>query len=81
MRLTLSECRRFVVADALHLDREVVEVLAAWAAEHHLGVQDAIQLALCAFNDNAQSARLASGVASATSSREPGDSPPADRIE
>jgi hypothetical protein len=81
VRLTLSECRRFVVADALHVDREVFETLAAWAAEHHLGVQDAIQLALCAFNDNAQNARLVSDVASATSSRAPGDSPPADGIE
>ena len=36
MKLTLSECHRFVVADALHVDREVFETLAGWAAKHDL---------------------------------------------
>jgi len=81
VRLSLSECRRFVVADALHVDREVFETLAAWAAEHHLSMQDAIQLALCAFNDNAQSARLVFAGPSAGLSREPGDSKLLDKIE
>jgi hypothetical protein len=70
VRLALSECRRFVVADGLHVDREVFETLEAWAAERGLGVQDAIQIALCAFNDNAGSVPLP-----------PGDSAPLDRIE
>ena len=47
----VSECGRFVVIDALHLDRTVVETLALWASNRALGIQDAIQLALCSFNE------------------------------
>lgn len=47
----VSACGRFVVVDALHLDRDVFEALARWAAGRGLQVQDAIQLALCAFRD------------------------------
>jgi hypothetical protein len=47
----VSECGRFVVFDALHLDRNTVEALGRWAADRGLRIQDAIQLALCAFNE------------------------------
>ena len=47
----VSECGRFVVVEALHLDRDVFDALARWAADHGLRIQDAIQLAVCAFND------------------------------
>jgi hypothetical protein len=48
---TPSECGRFVVIDRLHLDRHVFEALARWATDRGLRMQDAIQLALCAFNE------------------------------
>lgn len=44
-------CQRFVVVDGLHVDRTVFAVLEAWAAERGVSVQDAIQLAICFFND------------------------------
>ncbi len=47
----VSECGRFVVFEGLHLDRNVVEVLGRWATDRGLGIQDAIQLALCSFNE------------------------------
>ena len=40
-----------MVLDALHLDRSVLDDLARWAAAHGLALQDAIQIALCAFVD------------------------------
>ncbi len=49
----VSECGRFVVVDALHVDRAVFETLSAWAQARGLRVQDAIQIAVCAFNDAA----------------------------
>ena len=49
----LSACGRFVVLDALYLDRMVLEALARWASEHGVRLQDAIQLAICAFNEGA----------------------------
>jgi hypothetical protein len=48
-----STCGRFVVLDDLHVDRDVFEALAQWAAQHGLRIQDAIQLAVCSFNDAA----------------------------
>ena len=48
---SVSDGGRFVVIDELHLDREVFEVLARWAADRGLRIQDAVQLALCAFNE------------------------------
>jgi hypothetical protein len=51
MRTSVSKCGRFVIIDQLHLDRTVLQVLASWAAEHDVSIQDAIQLAVCAFND------------------------------
>lgn len=42
---------RFAVINGLHLDRSVVEALAAWAESRGLSIQDAIQIALCYFND------------------------------
>jgi hypothetical protein len=79
----LSECRRFFVADALHLDREVVEALAGWAAERDLRMQDAIQLAICAFNDTARDPchATASPTTQATSSWAPGETTPRDSVE
>lgn len=51
---TMSKCGRFVVIDQLHVDRNVFDLLANWAADRGVGIQDAIQLALCAFNDRAR---------------------------
>jgi hypothetical protein len=48
----LSDCRRFVVIDALHIDRHLVEGLVRWADCRGLRLQDAIQLAICAFNES-----------------------------
>lgn len=48
-----SVCGRFVVLDSLHIDRKVLGALASWAADRGLRVEDAIQLAICAFNDGA----------------------------
>jgi hypothetical protein len=83
VRLALSECHRFVVADALHVDREVFETLAEWAAEHDLRVQDAIQLAICAFNDWVRDAgpSIPSPAAPANSSQVPGEPLSLDRID
>jgi hypothetical protein len=47
----LSECGRFVVVEGLHIDRNVFEALGRWATDHGLGIQDAVQLALCSFNE------------------------------
>ena len=46
-----SQCGRFIVLDGLHLDRAVVEALTTWASQNGLRLQDAIQIAVCAFND------------------------------
>ena len=51
-RTTVSACGRFAVLDGLHLDRNVFDFLIRWAAAHRLQIQDAIQLALCAFRDD-----------------------------
>ena len=51
-RTTVSACGRFAVLDGLHLDRNVFESLMRWAETHGLQIQDAIQLALCAFHDD-----------------------------
>lgn len=53
MRTTKSLCGRFVMLDGLHLDRKVFEKLERWARERGIQVQDAVQLALCAFGDEA----------------------------
>jgi hypothetical protein len=46
-----SPCGRFIVLDGLHLDRILFETLSTWASTNDLRLQDAIQLAICAFND------------------------------
>lgn len=51
MRTTKSLCGRFVMLDGLHLDRKVFEGLERWAEERGIQLQDAIQLAVCAFGD------------------------------
>jgi hypothetical protein len=51
-RTRVSACGRFAVLDGLHLDRNVFEFLTRWAAAHRFQIQDAIQLALCAFRDD-----------------------------
>ena len=51
--MKLSACSRFVVLEGLHIDRKVLEPLASWGAGHGLTVQDAIQVAICAFNEGA----------------------------
>jgi hypothetical protein len=52
--MKLSNCGRFVVLEALHLDREVLGLLAAWAEARGIGLQDAIQLAVVGFVDIVQ---------------------------
>jgi len=54
-----SPCGRFVVLDGLHLDRVVFEAVATWASERGLHLQDAIQLALCAFNEGSHATAMA----------------------
>ena len=54
-----SPCGRFIVLEGLHLDREVFESLASAASERGLRLQDAIQLAVCAFNENSCTMALA----------------------
>ena len=39
--MKLSPCRRFVIVEALYIDRNALGALATWAAEHGLGAQDA----------------------------------------
>jgi predicted nucleic acid-binding protein len=53
MPAKVSPCGRFVVLDDLHIDRAVFDLLTSWASERDLRIQDAIQLALCAFGDDA----------------------------
>lgn len=48
-RMKLSSCGRFVVLEFLHIDREVLDPLAAWADAREIGLQDAIQLAVVGF--------------------------------
>ncbi len=48
-----SACGRFIVIDSLHIDRRVLGALRSWAATRGLTVQDAIQLAICAFSEDA----------------------------
>jgi len=55
----VSACGRFVVLDALYLDRTVLASLARWASAHGVRLQDAIQLAICAFNERARETRHA----------------------
>jgi predicted nucleic acid-binding protein len=50
-----SECGRFVRLDGLYLDKSVYATLMRWSQEHQLQPQDAIQLALCAFNERNRS--------------------------
>ena len=47
-----SPCGRFIVIDSLHIDRRVLGALRSWAATRGLTVQDAIQLAICAFSED-----------------------------
>ncbi len=54
-RTRATGCGRFVVLDELHLDRDVYERIVRWAAQHGLRVQDAVQVALCAFVGDASS--------------------------
>ena len=49
-----SGCGRFVVLEGLNLDRVVFEELDRWAREHGLRAQDAIQVAICAFNERCE---------------------------
>jgi hypothetical protein len=46
-----SACGRFVIIETLYVDRKVFDALARWAAEQGIGIQDAIQIALCSFNE------------------------------
>jgi hypothetical protein len=47
-----SSCGKFVELDELHIDRDVFETLARWATDHGLSIENAIQFALCCFNDS-----------------------------
>jgi hypothetical protein len=53
-----SPCGRFIVLDGLHLDRVVFETLARWASKNDLRLQDAIQLAICAFNEDSRTTAI-----------------------
>lgn len=55
--MKLSVCGRFAVLDSLHIDRGVFESLQSWAVRHGLRSQDAIQLAICAFNEEKRARR------------------------
>ena len=79
MRTTKSLCGRFVMIDGLHLDRKVFEVLERWAQERGIQAQDAIQLALCAFGDEAL-ARASPRAPPPSSARMPVHPPSASRI-
>jgi hypothetical protein len=79
MRTTKSLCGRFVMLDGLHLDREVFESLERWAEERGMQIQDAIQLALCTFGDDAL-ARTSSRPIPPSSARMPAHPPSASRI-
>lgn len=46
-----SSCGRFVVVDDLHIDRDVFAQLERWASQRGLTLQDAIQLAICLFDE------------------------------
>ena len=67
----LSACRRFAVLESLHIDRKVFESLESWAVVRGLRPQDAIQLAICAFNETAGSRRDQSGTSIATATPPP----------
>ena len=60
----VSSCGRFVVLHGFHLDRTAVEALHRWAGEHRLGLQDAIQLAICAFNEGGAAGQTLLGASS-----------------
>jgi len=49
-----SPCDRFIILDDLHLDRVVFETLARWSSKNDLRLQDAIQLAICVFNESSR---------------------------
>ncbi len=61
--MTSSACGRFVVLDGLHLDRHVFETFEQCATSRGLRVQDAIQLALCAFSNGALAFRAGADAA------------------
>lgn len=61
MTLMISACRRFVAIDGLHVDRDLFETLARWAAERDVRIQDALQLALCAFVEAAVENPISAG--------------------
>lgn len=48
-----SVCGRFVVFRTLYIDRATLAPLAAWAVQRGLRVEDAIQIAVCAFDPTA----------------------------
>ena len=47
-----SRCGRFVILDDLHIDRTTFESLSARASQIGLRLQDAMQIAICAFNED-----------------------------
>ncbi len=77
--MKLSACRRFVIVEALYIDRDALGALTTWAAEHGLGAQDAIQIAILAFNDAAT--RLEVGPPAVRSTPGASGSPPVDPPE
>lgn len=53
--MKLSPCHRFVVLEGVHIDRTVLATLRKWAARRGLSLQDAIQMAILAFNERTSS--------------------------
>lgn len=45
----VSKCGRYIVVNGIFLDREVFESTQRFATERRLGIDEAIQLALCSF--------------------------------
>ena len=50
----VSVCGRFIVLEGLHLDRVAFEEIERWASARRLRPQDAIQVAICAFNERCE---------------------------
>ncbi len=49
--MKLSPCHRFVILEGIHIDRDAIHTLQNWAAARGPALQDAVQLAILAFNE------------------------------
>jgi hypothetical protein len=60
MEMKRSACGRYVLLDGVYLDRNVFDGLAKWAEARGLRIQDALQLAVCAFCEHERSSSATS---------------------